>query len=331
MTETDAQRAGLPPSHRMIAFRIIQLHFLIRSAAAPLYRRELGLTAGEVGVMLSLGYWHRLTASQLRHMLGQSKSQISRLLAPMLAQGYITRAALRAPLVLTAEGTALLARIRVLARDNTARLFDDVGADQLASLDRALGPLRAAAELLLENAQTKADATDRLPAFPQPSPDEDEHEEGGDADAAATAPSQVLRRLTALSSVLRRSAALAFLEIVSLSGFKWVALLRIAEFEPLRLAELIAMTGRDKGQIGRVVDELEANGLIRRHAGHGRGRLTLRLTAQGREVFALVTAEMQRREALLIAGLTDAECRSVIETIDTIADNARRWIAENRG
>lgn len=325
ITDTNETDPGaLPLSHRLIAFRIIQLHYLMRSATAPTYRDALQLTAGEVAVLMSIGFRKALTASELLRVVGQSKSQVSRTIAPMLAKGHIGRASLRAPLTLTAEGEALFARILAQATDNANRLLADLGENQLRILVRAMGPMSHAAEQLLEEAQEAVGAPDRISAYTPAS-------QQLFSDVTDISPSSVTARLSALASVLSRSAALVFRESTSLSGFKWVALARIAEFDPLRLSELIRITGRDKGQIGRVVDELEAEGLVLRHPYETRGKLTLGVTDKGRHAFSIVAEESLRREAIMLRKVRKSDRKAVFNTIDVIGRNARAWIAENRG
>jgi DNA-binding MarR family transcriptional regulator len=100
-----------------------------------------------------------------------------------------------------------------------------------------------------------------------------------------------------------------------LSWFEVMLWLR-AQREPVAASDLGAKTLLSRSQVSRVVDSLQARGLVERSAAPNDARsVRIALTAAGREAFA--AADATRREALaeVFDDLLDAEDIAALETV----------------
>jgi DNA-binding MarR family transcriptional regulator len=79
--------------------------------------------------------------------------------------------------------------------------------------------------------------------------------------------------------------AIAYRRETDLSNFAWQVLSQVGEHEPITLARLIDIIGRDKSQVGRTVRRLEQSGLVERRKVRGRRDIELAATADGADVY----------------------------------------------
>lgn len=90
--------AGAPPeavrraiAARLVSRRILLLSNVLRRAAALRYRRLLGLSAGEWGVVSELGFQAPRTLNDLARAMGLDKTQLSRTVSDLVARGLVSR------------------------------------------------------------------------------------------------------------------------------------------------------------------------------------------------------------------------------------------------
>jgi DNA-binding MarR family transcriptional regulator len=95
--------------------------------------------------------------------------------------------------------------------------------------------------------------------------------------------------------------------------WEWRALAVVGNFEPLSAKDLAARTSTDPILVARAIGSLTGKGLITRQADpQDRRRAVLRLTDDGRRIYAQVGRASQRVEQTLTATLTDSE-RAVLD------------------
>lgn len=92
---------------------------------------------------------------------------------------------------------------------------------------------------------------------------------------------------------------------LGLTDATWVPLFHLqAAAAPLTLKQLAQRVGLDSSTLVRVVDLLQARGLLLRETdAHDRRSKSLRLTAQGQHVVADVRAKLHRVESQLLQGM----------------------------
>jgi len=102
-----------------------------------------------------------------------------------------------------------------------------------------------------------------------------------------------------------------------------LAVLSVVEAPLIR--ELAVYTVTDPSTLSRALDQLDAEGLIRREACTSDSRATrLHLTPAGRAVFETLWPRMAEAEAALFRGIPDAERRAFLATLQRILRNIRR-------
>lgn len=86
--------------------------------------------------------------------------------------------------------------------------------------------------------------------------------------------------------------------------------------------DLVAHSGRDKGQIARLIGGLRERGLLEASADAADGRtIRLRLTAEGRTLQQALQAQRKRLEKLAVQGLSEAERAQLHQLLQRVADN----------
>jgi DNA-binding MarR family transcriptional regulator len=133
-------------------------------------------------------------------------------------------------------------------------------------------------------------------------------------------------QLNALTSYLRRSAMLTYQREQGLSNFQWMILSQIGEYEPLPLARLIEIMGRDKSQVGRTVAHFEEAGLIERRRVERKRDIMVTTTPRGAAVYEKMCAIALQRDESLTEGLSAAERAFFIEIIERLDANARQLL-----
>jgi len=87
-------------------------------------------------------------------------------------------------------------------------------------------------------------------------------------------------------------------------------------------SELVQHSGRDKGQVARLIAGLRERGLLEAGADASDKRsVRLQVSAAGRALQQQVRREAQRVSTRAVAGLDDAECRQLLALLAKLRDN----------
>lgn len=86
--------------------------------------------------------------------------------------------------------------------------------------------------------------------------------------------------------------------------------------------ELVQHSGRDKGQVARLIAGLRERGLLEAAAdGADKRSVRLQVSAAGRALQQQVRHEARRVSARAVAGLDDEECRQLLALLAKLRDN----------
>ncbi|MDB5718437.1 MAG: putative MarR family transcriptional regulator [Sphingomonas bacterium] len=307
--------------------RLPPLLISARLSSELAYRRQLGLIELHRRLLSLIGNYDGLTSVELVALSGQEKAQISRAVKALTEAGLIERASLRARIQLSDAGRKAFEAIMALARVRTTALTDGIAADELAQFATMTARLIERAAMLLAEERQRSDALaaaaapgeeGRPPlAEPPPLPDL-----ARVPDASRPLSQMPIPQLITLSAYLQRSATIAYRRETNLSIFGWRVLSEIGENEPVTLARLISLIGRDKSQVGRAVHRLEADGAVVRQNVRGRRDILLSTTEMGARIFEEIRTEALRRDAYVFAGFSAAERGSYLATVDKLTANS---------
>jgi DNA-binding MarR family transcriptional regulator len=333
--EASAPATSLPMRDRLIHARLLTLLILIRVSAELGYRRQLGLVELHRRLLGLIGDYGALTSVELVVLSGQEKAQISRAVKALCQAGLIDRASLRAPLGLSESGQAAFDAIIAVAQDRNAVLTAGIAAARLSRFLDVTARLTDRAALLL--------ATERQLSAAAGSPaDEERDEASGFIDRPPRPPvargaeperpmaQMITPPLITLTAYLQRSATIGYRRETDLSNFAWQVLSQVGEHEPITLARLIGIIGRDKSQVGRTVRRLEQAGIIERRKIRGRRDIELAPTPSGADVYRRMCIDALRRDDFLSAGCSVAEREDYIATIEALTANASLLLAGER-
>jgi DNA-binding MarR family transcriptional regulator len=109
----------------------------------------------------------------------------------------------------------------------------------------------------------------------------------------------------------------------------WRSLAVIARFQPLTATRLATLTSSDAFKVARAIELLVRRGLIRRDVDkQDRRRASLRLTAQGRRVYADIEKFVVRVERELTSTLDANELAMLRQSLDKLDQQEARIIAQ---
>jgi DNA-binding MarR family transcriptional regulator len=150
-TEPDAE---LAPITAMMSSRLMVLANLLRRGAILRYKRMVGLSSVEFGLVASLGRRPPMSVATLAEAVGMDKGQISRALAGLVSRKLVSKAAnprdSREVLVsLTRAGLATHDAIVAGARDRNQRLLEQMDQEEVAMLLGRIDRLTRKAEQML--------------------------------------------------------------------------------------------------------------------------------------------------------------------------------------
>lgn len=158
--------------------------------------------------------------------------------------------------------------------------------------------------------------------------------DGATSDSAAAAPVEfyraqdyrpgqsvgyMMKRLvTSLSQQVDRR-----LEAHGVTDAQWIPLLRIWRGEGSTVAELARQCQADGGAMTRMLDRLEAKGLLRRvRSTTDRRVVQLELTAEGEAAAAQIPVVLAAAQNALLAGFTDTEWKTLCALLERMQHNA---------
>lgn len=310
---------------RLVSARLITLLRLMRESGGHDYGRSIDLNSLNRQLVTMIGRTGGLSSNALVAFTGHEKAQISRAVKALEGMGLIERASLRAKLVLRAPGEKIFQAIATISLKRDAALTEGFSVEErgrFRSMTQAL-TVRAA-QIYARERQLSAEAAaagQGPPPPPIPSFDDVQDRAGM---------SQLIgSQLTALASYLRRSAMLAYQREQGLSNFQWMILSQIGEYEPLPLARLIEIMGRDKSQVGRTVAFFEASGLIERQRVARKRDIMVSTTTRGAEVYKNMCQIAIRRDEALTGEFSPAERADYIAMLDKLEANARAMVARH--
>ena len=304
----------------LVHARLLTLLMLVRVSGSMAYQRELGLVELHRRLLSLVGNYDGLTSVELVALTGQEKAQISRAVKALTAAGLIERTSLRAKMRLSASGRDLFARIMAVADGRDAQITQRIGQAELARFARTTARLTRRAALMLADEQRLAAGSGEMT-----------EDDGAGAPGAPRPLSRLaIPPLITLTSYLQRSATIAYRRDTGLSNFGWRMLSQIGEHQPLTLARLIAMAGRDKSQIGRAVRRLEESGAIARQVVPGRRDILLTTTAAGAETYARMCEHALARDDALFAAVGPDDRAAYIAVIERLTANAAALLAAER-
>lgn len=313
-------KAGEPMHRRLLNARLMTLLRVMRESGLPEYDRRVGLNELNRQLITMIGGRGGLTSNDLVAYSGHEKAQISRAVKSLEEGSFIERASLRAKLTLMPEGERLFDEIMAISRARDVQLASGLTAaerKQFIAMTRAL--IVRAAEIYGEERRLTAEAAafgSGAPPPPVPSYGQlpDKHGIG----------KIIGPQLAALVSYLRRAAMLAYQREHGLSNFQWMILSQIGEYEPLPLARLIEIMGRDKSQVGRTVAYFQEVGLIERHRVARKRDIMVTTTPHGSAVYNAMCSIAVTRDEKLTAGYSADERAWYFAIVERLEANARR-------
>lgn len=308
--------ADAPMRTRLLSARLLALLLRLRVSGEIAYRDRTGFTDLQRRLLTLVGNFDGLTSVELVALTGMQKAQVSRTLATVVRAGLVERASLRARVQLSPAGRKAFRQIMDLARTRNADLTEGVPPDELAWFTTATLALTERAKLLLAQERDREDAGAAEPELP-PMP---ERLRPMDADRPLSL--MIAPPLITLVAFLQRSATIVYRRATGLSNFEWQLMTQIGEYAPVGLARVIELLGRDKSQVGRSVQRLEAQGLVVRVGVPGRS-VSLDVTPAGRALYAEMCDVAIARDDYLLADMSEAErlrYRAVVERLTANAD-----------
>jgi DNA-binding MarR family transcriptional regulator len=145
----------LAPVTAMLSSRLLVLANLLKRGAILRYKRLVGLSSVEFGLVASLGRRPPMSVARLAEAVGMDKGQISRALAGLVSRKLVARAVNprdnREVLVgLTRTGLIAHEAIVAGAVERNQRLLEQFSKDQLATLLAQIDRLTDAAAKMLD-------------------------------------------------------------------------------------------------------------------------------------------------------------------------------------
>ncbi len=307
---------------RLVSARLITLLRLLRESGAHDYGRITELNGLNRQLITMIGGAGGLPSNALVAFTGHEKAQISRAVKALEALGYIERASLRAKLTLRPSGQRLFDTMVSISRRRDRALSAGLTREErsfFCAMTQAL-TVRAA-QIYARERQLSAEAAAAGQGPPPPPIPSFE-----DVEDKAGIGTLIGPQLTSLASYLRRSAMLAYQREQGLSNFQWMILSQIGEYEPLPLARLIEIMGRDKSQVGRTVAHFEKSGLIERKRVERKRDIMVTTTPRGSEVYEEMCRIAVRRDEALTEGHTATQRADYISMLERLQANAGTMI-----
>jgi DNA-binding MarR family transcriptional regulator len=139
----------------------------------------------------------------------------------------------------------------------------------------------------------------------------------------------VTYRVSVLAQMFGREAARMYSERWGLSLPKYRVLTVMANLSGMSLRELTDQTQMDKGQISRVVSQMELEGLIaRKPDDKDARRLILTLTSAGADLYKQTIGVSEERQREILSVLTTEELTALRSTLDKLSSHMRARLAE---
>lgn len=132
-------------------------------------------------------------------------------------------------------------------------------------------------------------------------------------------------RLSVLSNLVSSAIAAEYAQRYALSMTEWRVIAVIGPSPGLTASEVVERTAMDKVAVSRAVDRLVKSSRLSRHADSSdRRRTRLRLTKQGREVYAQVVPAAMALEQQLLASLNVDDRENLDRLLKLLSEAAHR-------
>jgi DNA-binding MarR family transcriptional regulator len=139
----------------------------------------------------------------------------------------------------------------------------------------------------------------------------------GDAWLESFVPYLLYRVTNALNGRLK-----ARLRASGINLARWRVLAVLKAYGSMNMGGIVAATAMEQPTLSRVVDQLESEGLVERHASTGDSRFVyVDLTRAGRAAFAAIAPLAARHQALALRGFTKAEIATLRRLLGRIQKN----------
>jgi len=314
---------------KLLLIRIWGLMGLVDTGGRLDFQRATGIPDLQRSLLSMIGNFGGVTSTELVMLTGREKAQISHTVAALVDLRLVERPGVRAPLMLSPQGKVLFERLMAIAEQGDAALTRGIPrtaiADFLALLqrlvDRSATVLAHEQELAIDAGAAGWATRPQLSTFP-----ERLRASGPDRPMSL----MVSPRLKALLAYLERGAAVTYRRMMGFSLFETIVISHIGDQTAIMLTRLIELTNRDKGQVGRMIKHLEADGLVARAPGSTTRRVALCLTDSGRAVAARMLDIAKVRDNVLMTGVSDAERAGFVATLDALTANAAARLEELR-
>jgi DNA-binding MarR family transcriptional regulator len=125
-----------------------------------------------------------------------------------------------------------------------------------------------------------------------------------------------------LALLIRRIANLSYDRELEISQGAWRLVALVGENDAgISFQSLLEASAMDKGQLSRTISELEQQGYLVRD--RSEGRMMIRLTKRGDDLYARWREHAAERNRDLVSGISEDELRSFFSTLDKLIEQAR--------
>lgn len=157
-SDNEALQSTHAPVTEMLSSRLMVLANLLKRGAELRYRRTVGLSSVEFGLVASLGYHPPMSVIQLANAVGRDKGQVSRALSPLIERGLVSRKVnpkdnREVLVVLTAKGRRAHDDLLAGAHERSAILLQGLPKRDVQMLQGYIEHLTRAAEGMLHDEQ----------------------------------------------------------------------------------------------------------------------------------------------------------------------------------
>lgn len=272
ITAGDPSHRAAPDASHLLATRMTMLLYQLRLNGPHAFSAAAGLSDLDLRLISVLGRTGPKNSTTLSRLLGRGKPQISRATSALVESGLISRTSARAPFSLTEKGEQAFAELRQVSAKRFVALSKGLTQRDIAEAVSIVADLTQFFERLLAQEQS-ADA--------EPDIDRESLAQAIDmVDDKALIPS-----LATLGVLIKRVFALRWKRLVGISQFDWLVLSCAARDSEIQQAELVEVTGRDKGQVSRTVNSLMSEKLLKRKNPAGMRSALLMPTARGLAIY----------------------------------------------
>jgi len=106
---------------------------------------------------------------------------------------------------------------------------------------------------------------------------------------------------------------------LGLTEATWLPLWHVARApQPMRQKDLAALLALDTSSVVRLLDELQAHGLIERREGEDRRARILHVTPAGQAIVAQVGRQTDQVRATLLAGIDDDALHTAVQVLEQV-------------